>query len=84
MFCGRAELEIGRVPDDAGCIHITVQGTSTVTRCFDVHAGKNALLSMSRLPLGNDVFTADAYSGVCSAVVPAAVPIGQRRGWRET
>lgn len=71
---GQAQLSLNRVPEDVGCIRVTVEGTRVVTRSFDVNVGHAATLSMSALPLGDDTFIADAYSGGCRSLGSDATP----------
>jgi hypothetical protein len=70
---GSATLDIVNAPSDGTCIQVTAAGAQTVTRSFDVAAGASTLLALKELPLGQVVFSANAYASACSAVTPGSV-----------
>lgn len=64
---GTAEARITAVPPSVGCISITVTGGGrTVANDFDVAPGQPALLMMSKLPAGDDTFSAFAFDTRCA------------------
>jgi hypothetical protein len=71
---GEAQLQITQVPPMVGCVQITVAGSRTVTRNFDVTPGNSSVLRMDALPVGNDLFTGSAFSSACSSVSTSSVP----------
>jgi alpha-tubulin suppressor-like RCC1 family protein len=63
---GSATAQIVFAPTGVGCVVIQVVGGSTLTRQFDVAPQGNTVFALEGLPLGNDTFTAQAYSMQCS------------------
>ena len=72
---GQARLAIGNVPNNVHCVRITAQGASrTVVRSVDVMPGQTVQTTLSGLPTGQVVFTAEAFSTACAAAGAGAVP----------
>lgn len=72
---GQARLAIGNVPNNVHCVRVTAQGVSrTVVRSVDVMPGQTVQTTLSGLPTGQVVFTAQAFSTACAAVVASSVP----------
>src|SRR5262245_9308934 len=71
---GVARIALTGTPADVACIGITVSGGSrTVSRRFDATPGMNQTFMLNGLPLGNDVFTGQAYSAACASVTDATI-----------
>jgi hypothetical protein len=70
---GQATLAVTNAPADAGCLRVTVKGSRTVTRSFDLMAGQNAVFTLNGLPLGSDTFQEDAFGSACNAVMMGSV-----------
>jgi hypothetical protein len=71
---GQIEVAITSAPDDGTCIQISVTGTRSVERDFDVKPGQDTVLSLNRLPLGAVTVNANAFAGVCASLTSASVP----------
>jgi len=71
---GSATIALTQVPPDVTCIRITVAGSRTVQKSFNVIAGQSSVLALTGLPTGDDTFTGEAFSVACAAVGPATVP----------
>jgi hypothetical protein len=65
---GSAQAAIKSVPSDVSCVQITVVGSSTVQRNFDVTPGATSVVKLDLLPLGTVTFYAAAYNGACSSL----------------
>lgn len=63
---GSAAILIG--PTDARCVVITVTGATTVTRQVDLAPQATTSYVMNGLPVGTDVFSADAYLLACASI----------------
>jgi len=64
---GQAAATITQVPPDVQCVRITVAGTTTVTRSFDVGTAQSSVLTLTGLPIGTDTFVGDALPVPCGA-----------------
>lgn len=71
---GQAVLAITQVPSDVSCVQVTVAGSRTVVRKFDVAPGSSSIMTLSGLPTGNVTFSEDAFDAACSAVGASSVP----------
>jgi hypothetical protein len=71
---GTASVAITSAPADGICVQITVTGSRTVIRSFDVTAGTSTVFDLGGLPLGTDTFTASAFGQACSTVTAMSVP----------
>jgi hypothetical protein len=71
---GQVELTIMSAPQDGTCVQISVTGTRSVERDFDVKPGQDTVLSLNRLPLGAVTVNANAFAGACASLTPASVP----------
>jgi hypothetical protein len=66
---GSALLELREVPADVHCIRIDVRAPSrSISQTFSVMPGTTATLSMPRLPLGDALFSGDAFLAACGAI----------------
>jgi hypothetical protein len=72
---GEALLSLATIPDGVACIRVTVAGEfRTAVKDFDVTPGESLVQSLSGLPVGPVVFSANAYSQVCTSVTKSTVP----------
>lgn len=71
---GMATVALMRVPSDVSCVRLRVQGVFTVERRFDVEAGDDTVLALTRLPLGDDTFRGYAYAERCDALRRSSTP----------
>lgn len=72
---GQALLTVGTIPDDVTCVIVTVAGDArTAARSFDVQGGDTLSESLTGLPVGAVVFSADAYAQACSTVTKSTSP----------
>ena len=69
---GKATVQLSLAPPGVVCVLIQVSGATTVTRAFDVAPEANTVFALDGLPLGNDTFTALAYSTPCAAAGAAS------------
>ncbi len=65
---GTAELNLLDVPIGVGCIRVSAAGSRVVTRNFDVFSNQHSQFSMNGLPLGNVLFSAEAFNTTCSGI----------------
>src|SRR5689334_2551600 len=71
---GTASFALTEVPADVRCVRVTVKGVRTVTRLIDVNPGQNTVFTLDGLPIGNDVFTEEAFATACASVGSESVP----------
>ena len=73
---GEALLSVGIIPDDVACIRVSVVGEfRSVVSDFDVVPGDALTQALSGLPVGKDVFSADAYAQDCASVTKSTAPM---------
>lgn len=73
---GEAMLSVGTIPDDVACIRVTVAGEfRSVVKDFAVIPGGTLAEPLSGLPVGKDVFSANAYSQACEDVSKSTAPM---------
>ena len=70
---GSVSIELKRAPNDAACLRLTADGATTVAHTFDLTPGQASTLSMGGLPLGQVVFTAEAFSSACASVTAQSI-----------
>ncbi|MDF3070591.1 MAG: hypothetical protein K0R38_6192 [Polyangiaceae bacterium] len=70
---GSLELMLGNVPADAACLQVTITGSRTVSKSFDLTPNTNPKLTVSALPVGAVKVDANAYSSKCSKVTSSSV-----------
>jgi len=63
-----ARVAITQAPSDVICVQVTVVGTRTVVRGFDVTPGSTTVFVLQGLPTGHDVFRGAAYPLPCNRV----------------
>ena len=62
-----AVIAITNAPTDVRCVEISVQGTRTVERSFDVVPGQSTQFQMSGLPAGSANFSGNAFNVACAS-----------------
>ena len=73
---GEVMLSVGAIPDNVACVRVSVVGEfRSVVSDFDVVPGDTLTQSFSGLPVGSVVFSANAYSQVCTSVTKSTVPM---------
>lgn len=71
---GSIELLLSNVPSDAACLQVTIAGTRTVAKSFDLSVSTSPKLAISGLPVGAVKVDAQAFPNKCSKVKASDVP----------
>ena len=71
---GSIELSLSNVPADTACLQVTVMGSRTVNKSFDLTPGAAPKLSISGLPVGIVKVDANAFAETCAKVKTSSVP----------
>jgi len=71
---GSIELLLSNTPTDTSCLQVTVLGSRTVTKSFDLTPGTSPKLSINGLPVGIVKVDANAFAETCSKVKSSSVP----------
>ena len=71
---GSVDLLLSSVPGDTACLQVTVQGSRSVNKSFDLAPGTIPKLSISGLPVGIVKVDASAFAEKCSKVKTTSVP----------
>jgi hypothetical protein len=71
---GLAVVTLKQTPPDVNCLRIEVAGRFHVDRLFDVTPGEDAVLTLDKLPVGEDTFSGLAYADSCDAVTDDSEP----------
>src|SRR5688572_25096718 len=72
---GEAEVKLTNAPSDVKCLRLTVNGPSrTDVRKFPLETGQRAVFRLNGLPVGDDTFTAHAFSAPCEKLTSGANP----------
>ena len=73
---GQAMLSLAAIPENVTCIRVTTAGEfrSSVSD-FDVVPGDTLTQSLTRLPVGAVVFSANAYALACDSVTKSTIPM---------
>lgn len=71
---GSVDLLLSSVPADTACLQVTVMGSRTVNKSFELSPGTNPKLSISGLPVGIVKVDANAFAETCSKVKTSSVP----------
>jgi hypothetical protein len=69
---GELDVALTNAPSDVSCVKLTLAGSRTDVRTFDLAAGKKASFSLSGLPVGTLSVSADAFPLACNKVIPGA------------
>jgi streptogramin lyase len=69
---GTADITVNLAPDSAACLQLSVSGTSTVTREFDLAPQESTTFFLGGLSLGQDTFTATAFGVACADAASAS------------
>lgn len=73
---GEAMLSVGTIPDNVACIRVSVVGEfRSVVSDLPVVPGDTLVQALSGLPVGKDVFSANAYSQDCASITKSTVPM---------
>ncbi|MBN2574069.1 MAG: hypothetical protein JXP73_05840 [Deltaproteobacteria bacterium] len=73
---GEAMLSIDTIPDGIACIRVNVVGEfRSVVSDYVVTPGVALVESLSGLPVGKDVFSANAYSQDCDSITKSTAPM---------
>jgi hypothetical protein len=73
---GEAMLSVGTIPDNVACIRVSVVGEfRSVVSDLPVVPGDTLVQALSGLPVGRDVFSANAYSQDCTSITKSTVPM---------
>jgi hypothetical protein len=71
---GEIEVALTNAPSDVSCVKVSVVGSRTDVRSFDLAPGKKASFSLSGLPIGVVSVSADAFPLACNQVSSGATP----------
>ncbi|MEI9937540.1 MAG: hypothetical protein WDO69_10005 [Pseudomonadota bacterium] len=71
---GSIDLLLSSVPTDTACLQVTVMGSRTVNKSFDLTPGSTPKLSISGLPVGIVKVDANAFAETCAKVKTSSVP----------
>jgi len=71
---GSIDLLLSSVPSDTACLQVTVVGSRTVNKSFDLTPGSTPKLSISGLPVGIVKVDANAFAETCAKVKTSSVP----------
>ena len=71
---GALTVNLDKVPADAGCLEIDVEGNRAVQRRFDLIQGTRASFDLDLLPVGQVVVEARAFAAECGDVASDAAP----------
>jgi hypothetical protein len=71
----QAMLSLATIPDGVSCVRVTVAGEfRTTVKDFVATPGEALVQTLSGLPVGAVVFSADAYTQACTSVTKSTVP----------
>ena len=73
---GSLELWLASVPSDAACLEVSLMGSRSVTKKFDLTPGTSPKLLVDRLPVGLIKVDARGFAEQCSKVKGSSAP-----GW---
>jgi hypothetical protein len=71
---GSLDLLLSSVPSDAACLQVTIAGTRTVAKSFDLTPNTSPKFTVSGLPVGAVKVDAAAFPNKCSKVKATDVP----------
>lgn len=71
---GSLSLQLTRVPANAACLQIDINGSRSVTRRIDLSPTEQDTMQLDGLPIGQLSVSGQAYASACNAVLPTAVP----------
>ncbi|HWP09563.1 MAG TPA: hypothetical protein VNN72_27670 [Polyangiaceae bacterium] len=71
---GEAEVKLTNAPADASCLRVTVTGSRTDVRTFPLNSGEKARFSLTKLPVGTDTFTGEAFPVACNKLTAGVNP----------
>jgi hypothetical protein len=67
-------LALLNAPSDVRCLLVKIETDSVQTRSFSLTTGGSTVFTLSRLPVGLAVFTAEAYAEACADVTADSAP----------
>jgi hypothetical protein len=67
-------LSVTQAPANVGCLGITIASDHAERRSFDVGPGKPTSFTLRQLSIGVAVFSVDAFTTDCAAVLPTSAP----------
>ncbi len=65
---GEVEVALTNAPSDVSCLRLTVAGSRTDVRTFDLDEGDKASFKLKGLPVGNASISADAFPVACNKI----------------
>jgi hypothetical protein len=71
---GSLELLLSSVPPDAACLQVSLTGSRSVSKSFDLTTGSSPKLSLDHLPVGVVKVDATAFADKCSKVKSTSTP----------
>jgi hypothetical protein len=71
---GEVEVALSNAPSDVSCLRLTVAGSRTDVRTFDLDEGDKASFKLKGLPVGNASISADAFPVACNELGDGAQP----------
>ncbi|HET7540394.1 MAG TPA: hypothetical protein VFK05_11005 [Polyangiaceae bacterium] len=71
---GSIDLLLSSVPSDTACLQVTLTGSRTVSKSFDLSPGTTPKFSISGLPVGVVKVDANAFVETCAKVKSSSVP----------
>jgi hypothetical protein len=63
---GTVELSITNAPSDVSCLRVTIDGTRSLTKLYELTPGAPTTYRITRLPVGRATFDAQAYATACA------------------
>jgi hypothetical protein len=63
---GTVELAITNAPSDVSCLRVTIDGTRSLTKLYDLTPGAKTVYLINRLPVGRTTFDAQAFAVSCA------------------
>ena len=63
---GAIDLSLTSAPDDAACLRVSIDGTRSTTRLFDLTPGVSTTFRIDRLPVGRVTVDGQAFSVACA------------------
>ena len=73
---GEALLSVATIPEGVTCVRVTAAGEfRQVVTDYDVTAGSSLSATLSGLPVGRILFSANAYAQACTCATKSTVPM---------
>jgi hypothetical protein len=71
---GEVQVALTNAPSDVSCLRLTVVGSRTDVRTFDLEEGDKVSFKLKGLPVGNASIAADAFGVACSELASGVLP----------